>query len=62
VPLKVTSRSVNSFPISLVVNISILLPSTVEIKHLPSYFLTKSENIFVVEKIMVLSPNDCFEY
>jgi hypothetical protein len=59
VPLKVTSRSVNSFPISLVVNISILFPSTVETKHLPSYLLTKSENTFVVEKVMVLSPNDC---
>jgi hypothetical protein len=35
-----------------------ILPSTVETKHLPSYLLTKSENIYVVEKLMVLSPND----
>jgi hypothetical protein len=49
------------FNTTLVVNILMIFPSTVDTKHLPSYFLIKSENISVVEKLMVLSPNDRFE-
>jgi hypothetical protein len=46
-PLKVTSRSANSFPISLVVNISILFPSTVETK------LPRNDHWKVLYKIYV---------